>query len=188
MKVPPMLQYILLGFLSYKPQTGYELKQLMDKSTGHFWTAKQSQIYTTLKKMEKQGWVTSRVKTQKVRPDRVIYRIARSGRSALKNWASNPIRELDPHKSALLVKLFFSVQAGREALLTQLRLMQNLHQQKIRLYKSQAKNVIRESAAKRPKLKNDALLWEATRRFGERYEQMFLSWLDETISLVERKL
>jgi DNA-binding PadR family transcriptional regulator len=180
-----MLPYILLGFLSYRPQTGYELKQLMDKSTSHFWTAKQSQIYTTLKNMERQGWITSRVETQKARPDRIIYKITRSGQSALESWVSNPIRELDPHKNALLVKLFFSARAGREALLTQLRLLQNLHQQKIRLYKSQAHNVIRESAARRPKLKKDALLWEATRRFGEHYEQMCLNWLDETITLVE---
>jgi len=181
-----MLPYILLGFLNYSPQTGYELKQLMDKSTGHFWTAKQSQIYTTLKKMERQGWMTSRVETQKARPDRIIYKITRSGQNALENWVSNPIRELDPHKNAVLVKLFFSAQSGREVLLTQLRLLQNLHQQEIQLYKNQARNVIRESAARRPKLNKDALLWEATRRFGELYEQMFLNWLDETITLVEK--
>jgi hypothetical protein len=60
-----------------------------------------------------------------------------------------------------------------------------LHQQKVRLYRSQSKNVIQESTAGTPKLKKDALLWEATRRFGEHYEQMCLNWLDETITLVE---
>jgi hypothetical protein len=65
--------------------------------------------------------------------------------------------------------------------------MRNLHQQKVRLYRSQAKNAIQESVAKTPQLKKDALLWEATRRFGEHYEQMCLNWLDETITLVERK-
>jgi DNA-binding PadR family transcriptional regulator len=183
-----MLQYILLGFLNYRPQTGYELKQLMDKSTGHFWYAKQSQIYTTLKKMEREGWIASRVKTQKARPDRIVYKITKSGLSVLENWVSNPIRELDSHKNALLVKLFFSAQAGRETVLTQLRLLRNLHQQKVRLYKSQAKNVIQESIARRPMLKKDALLWEATRRFGEHYEQMCLNWLEETITLVEKNL
>ena len=44
-----MLKYVLLGFLNYAPQTGYELKQAIDKSTSFFWHAKQSQIYTTLK-------------------------------------------------------------------------------------------------------------------------------------------
>jgi PadR family transcriptional regulator AphA len=181
-----MLQYILLGFLNYRPQTGYELKQLMDKSTGHFWYAKQSQIYTTLKKMESQGWITSRVETQKARPDRIVYKITKSGLSVLEGWVSNPMRELDPHKNTLLVKLFFSAQAGKETLLTQLRLLRNLHQQKVRLYKSQTQNVIQESVARTPKLKKDALLWEATRRFGEHYEQMCLNWLKETISLVEK--
>ena len=181
-----MLQYILLGFLNYKPQTGYELKQLMDKSTSHFWHAKQSQIYTTLKKMEREGWITSRIETQKGRPDRIIYRITKSGQKALESWVSNPIRELDLHKNTFLVKLFFSAQAGREALLTQLRLLRNLHQRKVQLYKTQTKKVIQEFVARRPELKKDALLWEATRRFGELNEEMCLRWLDEAIAVVEK--
>ncbi len=181
-----MLQSILLGFLNYRPQTGYELKQLMDKSTSHFWHAKQSQIYTTLKKMEREGWITSRVETQKGRPDRVVYRITKSGLKTFESWVSNPIRELDLHKDALLVKLFFSARAGREALLTQLRLLRNLHQRKAQLYKTQTKKVIQEFVAKRPDLKKDAFLWEATRRFGEQYEQMCLNWLEETITSVEK--
>jgi hypothetical protein len=56
----------------------------------------------------------------------------------------------------------------------------------MRLYRTQTKNAIQESVARRPKLKKDALLWEATRRFGEHYEQMVLNWLDETITLVEK--
>jgi len=180
-----MLQYILLGFLNYRSQTGYELKQLMDKSTSHFWYAKQSQIYTTLKKMEREGWITSRVEAQKGRPDRVVYKITKSGLKALEGWVSNPIRELDFHKNALLVKLFFSARAGREAVLTQLRLLRNLHQQRIQLYNSKTKNVIQEFVAKRPELKKDALLWEATRRFGELYEEMCMRWLHETVRIVE---
>ena len=42
----------LLGFLNCGPQSGSELKQLMDKSTGYVWHAKQSEIYMTLKNME----------------------------------------------------------------------------------------------------------------------------------------
>jgi DNA-binding PadR family transcriptional regulator len=181
-----MLQYILLGFLNYRPQTGYELKQLMDKSTSHFWHAKQSQIYTTLKKMEREGWITSRVETQKGRPDRIVYKITKSGRKTLEVWVSTPIRELDLHKDALLVKLFFSAWAERETLITQLRLLRDLHQRKIQLYKTKTKNVIQGFVARRPDLKKDALLWEATRRFGEHYEEMCLNWFDETITLLEK--
>ena len=181
-----MLPYILLGFLNYRPQTGYELKQLMDKSTGHFWHAKQSQIYMTLKKMERDKLITSQFQKQKGRPDRCVYKMTRKGLEVLEHWISNPIMELDPHKNTLLVKLFFSAPAGREGLLTQLRLIRNLHQQKVQLYKTQTRNVIREFATRKPELKKDALLWEATRRFGELQEEMTLNWLDETITLVEK--
>jgi hypothetical protein len=30
-------------------------------------------------------------------------------------------------------------------------------------------------------------MWEATRRFGELHEKMYIRWLDETIAMVEEK-
>ena len=47
-----MLKYILLGFVNYQPLTGYDLKTLIDGSTGHFWHAYHGQIYSTLHKLE----------------------------------------------------------------------------------------------------------------------------------------
>ena len=49
-----MLKYAILGFLSYTPMTGYDIKLRMDRSTSHFWHAKLSQIYTTLKSLEEE--------------------------------------------------------------------------------------------------------------------------------------
>ena len=69
-----MLKYALLGFLKYESKTGYDLKQTMDKSTGHFWHAKQSQIYTTLKKLEENGLLISHPEPQERRPDRRVTR------------------------------------------------------------------------------------------------------------------
>ena len=54
-----MLKYILLGFLRDSAKTGYQLKALMDQSTGHFWHAYHSQIYTTLRALERDGLVQS---------------------------------------------------------------------------------------------------------------------------------
>ena len=47
-----MLKYALLGFLSYRPMSGYDMEHWMEASTGHFWHAKISQVYTTLKQVE----------------------------------------------------------------------------------------------------------------------------------------
>ena len=172
-----MLKFALLGLLKYESKTGYELKQTMDQSTGYFWHAKQSQIYTTLKKLEQEGLVNSHPEPQDRRPDRRVYTITASGDKALQKWLLQPVTKLDTTKQLLLLKLFFSGKLEKEVLLTQLRLVRNLHEQQSELYKIEAPNFIDEITALQPELKQDAYLWNATRRFGESYEKMYIQWL-----------
>ena len=183
-----MLKCALLGFLKYESKTGYELKQTMDKSTGHFWHAKQSQIYTTLKKLEEDGLITSHPEHQVTRPDRRVYTISESGEKVLHEWLLQPVTKLDTTKQLLLLKLFFSGKLEKETILTQLRLLRNLHEQQVELYKTESPDFIKEITAFQPELKQDAYLWEATRHFGELYENMYIRWLDETIAMVEEKI
>jgi len=180
-----MLKYALLGFLSYQPQTGYELKQVIDQSVQYFWQAKQSQIYRTLKALEAEGLVASHVEAQESRPDRRVYAITAAGEAALDSWLREPSTELSTHKDPLLLKVFFSARGDKEALLTQLRLQRDMRQRQAELYQGEARAVIAQQAASAPHLADDARLWEATRRFGELFEEMYLRWLDETIALVE---
>ena len=49
------LRYILLGLLSKKKMTGYELNQSFKNEIGEFWQAKHSQIYPELAKMEEEA-------------------------------------------------------------------------------------------------------------------------------------
>lgn len=183
-----MLKYALLGFLKYQPMTGYELKQTMDKSTGHFWHAKQSQIYTTLKKLEGAGQIVSHPEPQKGRPDRRVYQITESGEISLKEWLMQPVTKLESAKQLLLLKLFFSGKLGKEAILTQLQLLRNLHGRQVELYKTESPDFIDEITALQPDLRQDAYMWEATRRFGELHEKMYIQWLDETIAMVKENL
>jgi len=182
-----MLKYAILGFLKYRPHTGYEIKQTMDKSTGHFWHAKQSQIYTTLKKLEEGGLVASHPEPQESRPDRRVYTITESGSKELQEWLSQPVTKLDDSKVILLLKLFFSGKEDKETILTQLRLQRSLHERQFELYKTEPTDFIEEIVALQPDLKRDALLWEATRRFGELHEEIYVTWLEETIAMVEKE-
>ena len=182
-----MLKYALLGFLKYESKTGYDLKQTMDKSTGHFWHAKQSQIYTTLKKLEEGGLLISHPEPQERRPDRRVYKITGSGEKALQEWLLQPVTKLDTAKELLLLKLFFSGTLEKETILTQLRLLRNLHERQAELYKTETPDFIQEITAFQPELKQDAHLWEATRRFGELHEKMYIGWLVETIAMVEEQ-
>ena len=69
------LDYAILGFLNYRPLSGYDLKKMFDTSVQHFWTADQSQIYRILARLAKQKWVQVEVIEQTSRPDRKIYHI-----------------------------------------------------------------------------------------------------------------
>jgi DNA-binding PadR family transcriptional regulator len=166
-----MLKYVLLGFLNYTPMTGYELKQFMDESTANFWHAKQSQIYTTLKKLEEEGMLESHTET---------------GRNDLNLWLAQPETTLQQRKESLLVKLFFSANTDKEKMLTQLRLLRDLHQRKMEHYETATHDFISQIAKGMPQLEKDAELWDATRRFGVLFEEMFVRWLDETIERVEK--
>ena len=182
------LQHALLGFLNYQPMTGYELKQTMDVSTSNFWHAKQSQIYTTLKKMEESGWVVSDVEEQNGRPNRRVYTLTESGGAALQTWLAKPLLELQARKELLLLKLFFSADEDKQTLLTQLRLQHDLHQQALARYQGETKVVIQQFAAALPDGAKKGLLWDATRRYGEMYEIMAMQWLDEIILMIEAEL
>lgn len=181
-----MLKYVLLGFLNYGPQTGYELKQEMDQSTSYFWHAKQSQIYTTLKKLEEEGLVVSEVEAQAERPDRRVYTITAAGQSDLRGWLARPLTDIEPRKETLLVKLFFSAHLDKTTLLTQLRLQRDLHQQQYLLYRNEIAPHL-QAQFDDPDIGQDARLWDATRRMGELFEEAIVRWLDETIAMIEAR-
>lgn len=181
-----MLKYALLGFLNYVPMTGYQLKQYMDSSTAHFWHAKLSQIYGTLKALEAEGLITSVVQEQETRPDRRVYTITEAGQRAFSEWLNDPLVETEQVKSSLLLKLFFSARLDPETLIAELRLQHSLHRRQAETYRTETRAVIEGIAAQNPEVQKDAILWEATRRFGEMYEDMYVRWLEETITLIEK--
>lgn len=180
-----MLKYALLGFLSYKPMTGYDLENFITISTGHFWHARLSQIYMTLKKLEQDGLVTSHVEPQEGRPDRRVYTITEAGHADLSVWLAEPLVERVPGKDPLLLKLFFARPTGKQAILTQLRVQLDLHRKQLEVYRKglppEALEVVREQ----PELEPETLFWDATRRFGELYEAARVQWLEETIARIE---
>lgn len=183
-----MLKYALLGFLSYSSLTGYELKQRMDSSTNNFWNANLSQIYTSLKSLEEDGWVKSKIQAQDDKPDKRIYTLTDEGLNSLKAWLEEPITDPEQRKSTFLLKLFFSAKVDKETSLAQLRVSKNLHQREKERYKSEAQTSIKDIVATYPSMKKEAIFWEATRRFGELYEEMYVHWLSETIELIENKM
>jgi DNA-binding PadR family transcriptional regulator len=183
-----MLKYALLGLLQYNPSTGYDLKQFMDTSTSNFWHAKLSQIYITLKALEKEGLVTSDVQEQTSRPDRRVYTLTEQGTQELDKWLSDTNVELPQLKDPFLLKLFFCARVDKETLLTQLKLQRELHQNLLNDYQTETKATIQNVRENVPQLKQDALFWGLTLRSGELIEEATIRWLDEAIETIHKEI
>jgi len=82
------IEHVILGLLQ-KPLSGYDIKQHFDRMISHFWAAEQSQIYRTLKKLEKQGLLKSKVEPSDRGPDRKVYSLTSAGRESLQEWLRN---------------------------------------------------------------------------------------------------
>jgi PadR family transcriptional regulator AphA len=114
----------ILGFLSWKPFTGYELKKLMAESDIFYWSGNNNQIYTALVQLHKEGLVTIEVQHQEHLPSRKIYTLTENGFVALKEWVfSNP--ELPQLKKSFLVQLAWSNQLNHKELDTLIEKYEN---------------------------------------------------------------
>ena len=132
------VEYVILGALSWGPRSGYEIKQLVDKSTRFFWAASYGQIYPELRRLEEAGLVAGAADPQGGRP-RTRYTLTPAGRARLREWLLDESAGYELRDEGLL-KLFFSrvldpgeelevlraLRADREAVLDQLRGIERL--------------------------------------------------------------
>lgn len=79
-----------MGLLAREALSGYDLAQRMKERVGYFWSARHSQIYPELARLEEGGFVTHSVVEQRDRPDKKVYEITAAGLEALRNWVTEP--------------------------------------------------------------------------------------------------
>lgn len=109
------LRHAILGFLSLRAMSGYDLKRAFDTSVRHFWTADQAAIYRALADLEASGLVAHERIAQAARPDRKEFALTPVGRRELDRWLAEPMPTA-PRREPLLVKLFFAGQLDAAAI------------------------------------------------------------------------
>jgi PadR family transcriptional regulator, regulatory protein AphA len=108
-------------------QTGYDIKQLVDKSTRHFWAASYGQIYPELRRLEEQGLVQGQPEPRGGRA-RTVYELTPEWKVALHEWlvpSGDPTFEV---RDEGMLKLFFSDLGSAEQRIENLRAMRESHQ------------------------------------------------------------
>lgn len=80
------ISHAVLGILSYKSLTGYDLKKIIQESPFMYWSGNNNQIYKSLVELLDEGLVTSEVHHQASSPSKKVYTITPEGLGELKEW------------------------------------------------------------------------------------------------------
>lgn len=109
------IKYAILGLLSSKPSTGYDMKKVFEESAAMYWSGNNNQIYKSLIELLNEGLVTSEIKHQETSPSKKIYTITGEGLAELKKWVlSQP--EAPEFKKTFLVQLAWADQLSNDEL------------------------------------------------------------------------
>jgi DNA-binding PadR family transcriptional regulator len=170
-----------LGFLSYKPFTGYELKKMFDGSVRHFWSADQSQIYRTLSKLTEAGLAEVERVEQLDRPDRKVYQITPAGSAAFLEWLRGPFPQQEP-KSGPLVQVFFSARLSDAELLAKFELAAEIFRSVLARYDTVPQNVLAYS--QQVPSPREHFFWNLTLDLGLRTMRANLEWAESVLAVL----
>jgi PadR family transcriptional regulator AphA len=109
------IDYAILGLVSWRPLTGYDIKKMFAGSTVLYWSGNNNQIYTTLVKLHENGLVTREVEFHEDSPPRKVYSITAKGQAELKKWL---LGDVDPPqlKNTFLIQLAWADQLSADEL------------------------------------------------------------------------
>ena len=116
---PTSTSYALLGLLSVRPWSAYELAQQMTRSLRYCWQVAPSVVYHEPKRLVAMGYATV-TRQQNGQRTRAVYQITPAGREALGQWLAtapaDPQIQMEP-----MLRLLFADSAAPDELAASLR-------------------------------------------------------------------
>jgi len=128
MKIRLATEHALLGSLMFGPKHGYEILQFLDSGLGSTWSVGTSQLYTLLKRLERNGLLQSSLKTQESRPSKRVFSLTPAGKNAFLDWLHSTTENVRDLRIEFLAKLFFfhrlSLDGGDKLINAQVRILE----------------------------------------------------------------
>ena len=167
--------FAVLGSLTLRPMSGYDIKKGIEGSIANFWSESYGQIYPILKKLAAEGAVTRSDEPGDGKRPRHVYTITDAGRERLLAWLREPA-EPPPVRIEMLLKLFFGAHVDRETSIRQIEDYRERMTTDLQRYEAIAETIDREHSDH-----PHAPYWKLTLRFGIRDREAHLTWCDEAI-------
>ena len=181
------LQYALLGLLSYKPMTGYELKKIFDTSIRNFWYASLSQIYRELGVLENEGLLVSAIEQQSDRPDKKIYSITETGKASFQNWIRDfPERLSKEKRDEFTLRIFFGSNLSREELSVEFKRFRKEKEEQLEEVKSiyQLPDKMKDQIKL---MRGENMYWKFVLRRAQMTLETMIVWANECLEELERE-
>ena len=159
----------LLGLLRQGEMSGYDLRKLVERSVGYYWTPAKTQIYSSLPRLVESELATRRTVRQTERPDKHLYAITDAGRAGVSDWIREAPLDAGLGRNVLLLKLALADESHAGALLTQAR------ERRAEAERLREELVALEAAGG----ERDPPFEHLTRRYGFFHVDALTNWLDE---------
>ncbi|HEY2508787.1 MAG TPA: PadR family transcriptional regulator [Streptosporangiaceae bacterium] len=117
MSQPPSLslaEWVVLAVIAERPTHGFAIAQLAapDGELGRIWHIPRPIVYRALGRIAEAGLVAEDGTEPGRGPQRTIYKITSSGRTAVRSWLRTPVEHIRDVRSHLLVKLALLDRSG----------------------------------------------------------------------------
>jgi PadR family transcriptional regulator AphA len=166
------IKYSILGFLSWKSMTGYDLKKLFQDSLFLPWSGNNNQIYKALVELHKEELAEQTIEHNDDSPSRKIYTITEKGEKALKLWVQSE-SELPVLKNMILGKLAWADCLSKDEINTILQRYEEMVHNQFLLHQEKRKR--EEVFLKRTK--REEFIWEMIWDNGSSYYKNELKWV-----------
>ena len=173
-------EYVILGILSNKPRTGYDIHKLVKTRMGSFWDISYSQIYPTLRVLEKEGLITKRVEVNEREQNRKVYSITKEGTSKLQQWLTEPAKP-PTFKFEALLKIAFGDQASKDQIIKHIEELKAINT-------AQLENILSVEKEMKANLNESERTFFAllTLSLGDNLHRAASEWADTAIKLIEQ--
>lgn len=170
-------KYTILGLLTLRPMSGYDIKSYIDTTIRHFWSESYGQIYTSLKQLEEEGWVRGTAVQGEPR-SKTVYHLTAEGREALHGWLEAPPTPEVP-RYEISLKLFFGAEVPARVNLEHVRRYRREQEALLEMFTSFETRMKAESDSEQ------GLYRWAVLRGGLLAVRYRLQWCDETEALLQ---
>jgi PadR family transcriptional regulator AphA len=176
-------RFAVLGLLSIRPMSGYDLKQVIEASTRNFWNESYGQIYPVLRELTASGLTVREDERKGTGRARHVYSLTPQGEEELQRWLTSPV-ERQQVRNELLLKLFFGGQVPVEVSIEHVEKFRARQERALSRYEETERVMNARERLDDPNRKH----WLITLSYGRHQAEAAIAWSDETLAELRRGL